>query len=377
MKRVLIVATVGRFFDFLKNDINVLKDLGYEVHCATNLHMGENDSMDGFEIIKHQVDFQRSPFSMSNLKAYKQISALLEEYEFDLIHCHTPVGGVVARLAARKLRKQGLKVIYTAHGFHFFKGATIKNWLIFYPVEKLLSRYTDVLITINKEDFNIASKKFKAKQVTYIPGVGVDTKKFDSNIFNKSKIRDSLGFDDNDCIMISVGELSARKNHKAIINALAKLPKADLERIKYLIVGIGDLDEYLHNLCCELKLDNVVFLGYRTDVAALYACSDIFVFPSLQEGLPVALMEAMASGLPVVCSRIRGNVDLIENNKGGYLVDPTNEDGYAEGISRIINYKNDKVAMGAVNIETMKRFDVSAINERIIEIYSSINKPGD
>ena len=370
MKKVLIVATVGRFFDFLKNDIKLLKELNYEVHCATNLHMGENDSMEGFDVIKHQIDFQRSPFSKENLKAYKQICALLEEYDFDLIHCHTPVGGVMARLASKKFRKSGLKVIYTAHGFHFFKGASIKNWLIFYPVEKLLSRYTDVLITINKEDYERASKKFSAKKTVYMPGVGVDTKKFDSDNFNKTKIRESLGVDDNDCILISVGELSTRKNHKAIINALAKLPKDDLERIKYLIVGIGDLDEYLHNLCSELKLDNVVFLGYRTDVAALYACSDLFVFPSLQEGLPVALMEAMASGLPVICSRLRGNVDLIEDNKGGFLVESDDIDGFAEKISLMMNCGNN---MGTVNKETMKDFDISVISDNMLEIYKNIN----
>lgn len=367
-KKAIVVATLGRFFNFEKNDIKLLQELGYEVHTATNMKVEFEDSMEQFDVIKHQIDFERSPFSKQTIVAYKQLKNLFEENDFEIVHCHTPVGGILARLVAKKYRKNGTKVIYTAHGFHFFKGASKLNWMVFYPIEKWFSRYTDVLITINKADYNLASKKFGAKSIKYIPGVGVDIEKFDNSKYDSKSKKIELGVEDSEIVALSVGELSERKNHEIVIKAISKLPKEYKQKIKYFIVGRGDLESHLKNLCDELKLDNVFFLGYRTDIPELCAASNMFLFPSKQEGLPVALMEAMSCGLPVVCSRIRGNIDLIENSVGGYLYNANDVNGFAEGIINIMNSTSNK--MGEYNANNMKNFSIDVVQEKMIEIYS-------
>ena len=367
-QKAIVVATVGRFYNFEKNDIKLLQELGYEVHVATNMQIEPEDNMDGFEVIKHQVDFARSPFSKNNIIAYKQLKELFRRNHFDIVHCHTPVGGIIARLVAKKYRKKGTKVIYTAHGFHFYKGSPKINWIVFYPLEKIFSMFTDVIITINKDDFSLAVKKFKAKSIEYIPGVGVNIEKFDSSKYDTKAKREELGVTDNEIMALSVGELSVRKNHDVVIKAISKLPKEYLDRIKYFIVGKGDLEEYLKKLCNDFHLDNVSFLGYRTDIPELCTASDLFIFPSLQEGLPVALMEAMSSGLPIVCSRIRGNVDLIEDSVGGFLYDPNDIDGFEKGIMKIMNSTSN--VMGEYNANIMKKFSLDVVQEKMIEIYS-------
>ena len=241
---------------------------------------------------------------------------------------------MLTRLAAREARKKGTKVIYTAHGFHFFKGAPLINWILFYPVEKFCARFTDVLITINQEDYKRA-QKFKAGKVEYIPGVGIDTKKFSEVVVDKSAKRKELGVPVDAFLVLSVGELNKNKNHDTVIKAIAKLNNPN---VYYVICGQGTLENYLKDLINELGLEKQVkLLGYRRDIAEISKTSDIFVFPSFREGLSVALMEAMALGLPVVCSKIRGNVDLIEDGKGGYLVEPDDVEGFINAIRRIIN----------------------------------------
>lgn len=371
MKRALVVATVGRFFDFEKNDIRLMKELGYEVHGATNMNLEEDDTLENFDIVKHQIDFARSPFSKQTIIAYKQLKKLLKTSNFDLIHCHTPVGGILTRLAARKYRKNGTKVIYTAHGFHFFKGAPRKNWIIFYPLEKIFSRLTDVLITINKEDYERANKGFYAKRVEYIPGVGIDVEKFNSQNYDRTSKRNELGISDNDFVLLSVGELIQRKNHETVLKALAELPSEKKVNIKYLIVGKGDLDEHLKNMCKELGLTNVKFLGFRRDIPDICASADLFVFPSFQEGLPVALMEAMAAGLPVVCSNIRGNVDLINNGEGGFLYQCDDYIGFSIGINNLMD-KDNVSEMSKINLKTIQNFDASIIQEKMSKIYNNI-----
>lgn len=362
MKKALFVATVGGFFGFERNDIKILQSMGYEVHIAANLSLSDFQA-DG--IIRHQIDFARIPWSKTNLNAYKQLKMLFKETHFDLVHCHTPMGGVLARLAARKYRKQGTKVIYTAHGFHFFKGAPLKNWLLYYPVEWLCAFWTDELITINKEDYARAKKHMHAKHITYIPGVGVDLNKFAPDIFTTKEIansRSDLGLDADDKMLLSVGELISRKNHEAVIRALAKLNNS---KIKYFVCGTGELREYLEKLIEELRLsENVKLLGYRTDISKLCDCADLFVFPSLQEGLPVALMEAIASKTPVICSNIRGNTDLVGGNA---LFEPKNVDQIAEKIEQYFN--KDNATEIEQNYSNLRKFDLEKVSEEMKTLY--------
>ncbi|WP_338449640.1 glycosyltransferase family 4 protein [Niallia oryzisoli] len=364
MKKILIVSTVSRqFYLFEQGNIEVMKSLGYEVHAAAN-YSDANERLDTLDIIRHHFDIERSPFSLKNIRAYKQLKEIMKSENFDAIHCHSPMGGVLARLAAKATGISS--VIYTAHGFHFYKGASKINWLIYYPVEKLLSSYTDVLITINKEDYERA-KKFKAKRVVYVPGIGVDTNKFRNVSIDREAKREQLGIPKNTVVLLSIGEMIKRKNHETALKALANLEN---QNFIYLICGRGQLEDYLMNLTKTLGIENRVrFLGYRNDIPEICIASDVFLFPSFQEGLPVSVMEAMSVGLPIICSEIRGNIDLLDNGEGGYLLNPIDIDGFQFYIKRLLENNELRKSMGRRNSEEVLKYDKKVIKEKMRKIY--------
>lgn len=378
--RCLVLASVASMIDlFNSENIRILQSLGCIVDVAANFQKGSITSQERVKQYRSELNSQnievidipipRSIFRVSQIiKSYRIIRKLSQERHYNIVHCHSPIGGVVARFAFIKSRLHGTKVIYTGHGLHFFKGAPLKNWLLFYPIERLCAKLTDVLIAINQEDYQ-REKSWNCCNVEYVPGIGVDTKAFQENIDDKMELRRSLGFMDDDFVFMSTGQISVRKNHEVVIRALAKVTD---KHVKYLIVGFGELEGKLHSLVDQLGLsDRVVFAGYRGDVKRLLQAVDGFAFPSLQEGLPVALMEAMAAGLPVVCSRIRGNVDLIEDGQGGFLCECHDVIGFAEGINKIATDKHN-LKMGVINKETMRKFDKSIVNEHMISIYKSV-----
>lgn len=376
MEKVLILASVASMIDqFNMSNIDILKQQGYEVHVASNFEYGNTSSkqrvnefkeeLKELDVPYYHVDFSRKITNIvANLKAYKQIKGLMQKNKYKFVHCHSPIGGVCGRIAGHSTNTP---VIYTAHGFHFYKGAPLKNWLIYYSIERWMARYTDILITINKEDYAIA-QEFRAKKVVYVPGVGLDVTKFGYATMDRGKKRKELGISENTIALLSVGELSKRKNHEVIINALAKLNNPN---ITYFICGRGDLDRYLKDKAKELNVD-VKFLGFRKDISEICAAMDLFVFPSYQEGLPVALMEAMSAGLPIVCSKIRGNTDLIENGKGGYLVEPNDIDGFLNSIKKIIENKTLKENMGEYNKKLIFKFDISNVKRDMENIYLNL-----
>ena len=378
MKKALMLSSVASMIDqFNMENIKILKSLGYEVHVLANFSFGNTTSdertkefkeeLENMGIKVYNVPIPRKITAIKEMiSSYKKIKKVCSENNYDILHCHSPIGGVLARFAFKDFRKKGGKLIYTAHGFHFFKGAPIKNWIIFYPIEKFCSRYTDCLITINKEDYKRA-KNFKAKEVKYVPGIGIDTKKI-KDIKKNRKILNEFNIKD-EVVLVSVGELSNRKNHKVILKALEKVKG----NFKYIICGQGAKKEELIKLSKELNLqEKVEFLGYRQDVKEILKTSDIFCFPSKQEGLPVALMEAMASGLPVICSDIRGNKDLIENKKGGYLLKSYDIDEYSIKIQELIENKFLREEMGNFNLEKIKDFDRKKVNTIMEEIYNEL-----
>lgn len=378
--KALILASVASMIDlFNRDNINILLKLGYDVEVATNFEFGSITSSKRVneykqELIDKGIKVYNIPIPRNInmikeiISSYRMLKKLVNKREYAVVHCHSPIGGVICRLACKNVRKKyATKVIYTAHGFHFFKGASKKNWMLFYPTEYFCSYYTDVLITINKEDYNSA-KKFHAKKVEYVPGIGIHTNEFRNISINRNKLREEFGFSDDDFIFMSTGQISVRKNHEVIIRALAKI---DNSKVKYLIVGFGELETKLKKLVSELELNSrVVFAGYRDDVKEILHVVDAYAFPSLQEGLPASLMEAMSVGLPVVCSRIRGNVDLIENGKGGLIYDCKDIEGFAEGMKKISEGLGNE--MGINNIETMKKFDASVVNEIMEKIYREV-----
>ena len=334
MKKVLFTATVdSHILQFHLPYLKWFKEQGYEVHVATN-----GDETIPYCDIKHKISFERSPFKINNLKAIKQLKKIIDNEKFDIIHCHTPMGSVVTRLAAKEARKHGTKVIYTAHGFHFYKGAPLINWIVFYPIEKWLSRYTDCLITINEEDYNLAKRKFKAKQIELVHGVGVDENKFNFEMSKEEKheLRKSIGLKDDDFVIIYVAELSKRKNQGMLIKAVKELINEGKENIKVLLPGIDSMNGYYQEMSKNLGIENnIKFLGYRKDIPKLLKISDLYVSTSKQEGLPVNVMEAMVCGLPIVATDCRGNRDLVKEN--GYIITLNKIDELKNKILLIIN----------------------------------------
>lgn len=373
----LIVASVASMIEqFNMQNIQVLLDKGYHVDVACNCKDGNTISDEKVQdLIKRlakvgvPVIHVPIPRTISNVSGIihstAQLKQLLNQKQYVLMHCHSPIGAAVARTAAVDARKRGMIVIYTAHGFHFYKGAPKKNWAFFYPIEKELSKVTDVLVTINREDFVFAKKHLDAGRVEYVPGVGIETKKFKNNGFDKSAKRAELGIHDSDFMILSVGELNQNKNHKVVVKTIAKINNS---RIHYFIAGKGDEEEHLKKLADQSGV-NLHLLGYRTDIAELLNAADIYVFPSYREGLSVSLMEAMAAGLPCVVSRIRGNVDLIVDKKGGYLCNPSDVESFAHYIAKLMENKTLRDACGKYNIERVVRFDTSKVLKRIKRIY--------
>jgi len=360
---------------FFTTFIKELIEAGDVVDIATNEDGGEVPSCyrDWDCKIMH-ISCTRSPLDKRNLQAIKEIKEIIKNGHYDIVHCHTPIAAACTRIACKGLRKKGLKVIYTAHGFHFYKGAPLKNWLLYYPVEKLCSHWTDVLITINKEDYSLAQKKMKAKKVVYVPGVGIDTKRFSQELYTKEEIiefRKELGITENEKMFLSVGELSDRKNHEVVIRALSNLNRRDF---KYFIAGEGVLESKLNSLILELHLEkNIRLLGYRKDISKLCDASDLFIFPSKQEGLPVALMEAIASKTPVICSSIRGNTELVNDNQ---LFD-------SESVEQIQNkilefYDNGFIEETKADYKKLRNFDLTVVNSQMNKIYNNMfNEGGD
>ena len=341
---------------------------GHAIDLACNEDFPIDDFYRNLGCQYYHIDFSRTPLSKDNLKAYDQLKKVIENGNYDIVHCHTPNASVVTRLVCRKFRrKNGLKVFYTAHGFHFYKGAPKLNWLVYYPVERFCSRFTDKLITINTEDYELAKAKFKAKEVHYVPGVGVDLSRFENVQVDRTAKRREISVPEDAFLLLSVGELNENKNHQVIVKAVAKLNNPN---VHYVIAGVGDKHDYLLNLANELGISNQIhLLGYRKDIPELYAVSDVFCFPSFREGLSVSLMEAMASGLPVVCSNIRGNVDLL-NYSCDFLFNPFNLDQCEKKLKILMVADLDYISR--MNMTRVTFFSEKNVLEIIREIYNCL-----
>lgn len=379
MKKVMMLASVASMIDqFNMPNIEILRKQGYKVDIVANFEHGSTSSkqrviefkkeLEELNIKYYHVGLSRNVTDVfANIRAYNNIKKLMEKNQYDFIHCHSPIGGVCGRLAAKKTK---VKSIYTAHGFHFFKGADLLNWLLYYPIEKICSYFTDSLITINKEDYEIANKKMKALKTYYVPGIGIDTKDRINISVDKNQKRKELGLQEYDVMIFSTGELSKRKNHEVIIKALAKINNPN---VHYYIAGRGCLEAHLMKISNDLGISkNIHLLGFRKDIKELNIAADIFCFPSYQEGLPVSLMEAMFAGNPVVCSNIRGNIDLIQSESGGILCNPSSEEEFKDAINKIIYNRNLRLEMGRYNKEKIKDFDIQIISNKMESIYRSV-----
>lgn len=371
-KRILITSTDVMMLQFLVQHVFYLKEKGFDVEVACSEvegHIKELKEIFSDKVVFNIIDSERSPFSLKNIKGYKQLKRLISKGDYDLIWTNEPVMGILTRFAARRARKRGTKVMYIAHGFHFYKGSSLARWLIFYPIEKIAARFTDKMITLNHEDYNLALMKFKKCRPERFNGIGIDTKKFMRTGIDTLEKRKELGVSADSVLFVSVAELEKRKNHDTVIRAFAA---ADIDNSCLLICGVGTQKDKLQNLIAKLDVsDKVKLLGYRYDIRELLETADVFVLGSYQEGLSVAIMEAMAMGDVCVVSRIRGNIDLIDENNG-FFFDPKNvlsaKHALIEASGQIYSFDNEKLE----NEKKIKDFDSEIILEKIAETVISL-----
>ena len=364
-KKVLFVATITRTIKaFLIPYLKMFKEQGYEVHVASN-----GDEEIEYCDKHYNILFARNPLKAGNIKAYKKLRKIINDNDYEIIHCHTPVAGVLTRLAARKARKKGSKVFYTAHGFHFYKGAPKLNWIIYYPIEKICSRWTDCLITINTEDYERAKRKFKkCKRIEYVHGVGMNTGRFEKELVNeeKLKIRESLGIKKNDIVFSYIAELNKNKNQILLINTIKKL-KNEKENVKLLLIGDGVLYQYYKEIIEKNNLQEYVkLLGKRRDVNGLLSITDIYLASSIREGFGINIVEALYCNVPVIATNNRGHKEIIENGVNGFLVSFKAN----EFFDKIIKMINNETKLEYVK-ESSNKFLIGSIINVMKKIYEN------
>ncbi|ODG91990.1 MULTISPECIES: glycosyltransferase family 4 protein [Bacillaceae] len=372
-KKVLFCATVDYHFTaFHMPYIKWFKDNGWEVHIAAN---GENNIH--YVDKKFNLPIQRSPFNFKNIRALKDLKNIIDENNYEIIHCHTPMGGILARLAARKSRAKGTtKLIYTAHGFHFCKGAPILNWLLYYPIEKFMAPLSDCLITINKEDYELSNRSFNIKRIVHIHGVGIDTEDFKPiDELNKKVVRESFGYQPDDFLLFYAAEFNKNKNQQFLLNSLA-LMKDELLNVKLLLAGEGALLNECKQLANQLGISHMVeFLGFRKDIKEILPMCDVAVGSSLREGLPVNIMEAMSCGLPIIAVDNRGHRELVINNKNGWLVKSNDSTGFSSAIKDLAERKGLKERLGANSRKIiMRKYSIDKVILEKSEVYKSYMK---
>ncbi len=355
-KHMLILSTTSDFVGkFETENVRILKGMGYTVHYAANMreppYLSEEERLRNLGLVLHPIDIARSPFMIeNNQKALGQILRIIRSNSIRLIHCHTPVGGVLGRLAG-KLSPQKPFVIYTAHGFHFYHGAPLLNQLVYRGVEKTLAPLTDVLITINEEDYRSA-QKFRLKKggkLYKIPGTGLNLERFSPlSPEHRLENRKKLHIKENDFFLLSVGELNQNKNHQVVLKALYQMKERGdlLSSLRYGICGDGFYRETLQRWIKEMGLEQVVTLyGYCQNIPEILGCADAFLFPSIREGLGMAGLEALAMGIPVLAADNRGTREYMEHKRNGLIFRYDDMESLIEGISMLRRMSPGEKAM--------------------------------
>ena len=376
MKKVLYVATVASHIcQFHLPYLEMFQNKGYEVHVAARDNLAEKNGLKLKNTNKYfNLPFQRSPKSLDNIKAYKQLKKLINDTYYDLIICNTPMGGILTRLAARKARKKGTKVIYIAHGFHFYQGAPKKNWLVYYPIEKHFAKKCDMVITINEEDYNFAKAHFKTK-IAHIHGVGVDPNRY--NLVDKEKRlqkKQELGYKEEDFIVLTVGELLPNKNQIQVIKAIEEIVKTK-KNIKLLIAGNGKEKENLEDYVQTHNLQEYVeFLGYCTHLEDYQSFADVGVSCSIREGLPINVIESMMSGNTFIATKNRGHNELIKDGYNGFLIQVDDVESLTEKIIKLMENSDNKATMEKNAAEFILKYSLTSTKKEMLEIIEIFEK---
>ena len=369
--RILYVTTISDTINaFLVPHILSLIQQNYQVGIACHVKEEVHPDLIKSGCTIHDVPFSRNPFQKENIKAYKKIKSIVETFDYEVVHVHTPVASIVTRFACRSMKH--IKMLYTAHGFHFYQGAPKKNWMLYYTLEKLAAHWTDGIITMNEEDYESA-KKFTTREkdsVYKVSGVGIDLTKFlTPTSMEKQSLREQYGYSNEDFILVSVGELSYRKHQDLLLEATSLL-KSSVKNVKLLLVGDGPLEEQYKQLATSLEITSeVAFLGYRKDIKQLMAIADVGVSASRHEGLPVNVMEAMGTGLPLVVTDCRGNRDLIEDEVNGLVVKINDPKMYAEAIQRLYESPPLRFQYSEENKKKIKDYSIENVLKEMDEMY--------
>ena len=355
MKKVLFVSNVlSHIYAFHMPYIKWFKENGFEVHVMANSNGLKADGFDKY----YDVKIERSPFSLKNFVAYRVATKIIDSEKYDIVHCHTPMGGVIGRLASRKIRKQGAKVLYTAHGFHFYKGAPKINWLLYYTMEKILAPYADCIITINEEDFNNAKEKFESSKtkIKKISGIGVDINRF-YPAEDKDALKKANGYDGK-FLLTYAAEFIPRKNHRFFVEATKELVKK-CPNVKILFAGKGVLAEKIKKYAQQLGVaEYIEFLGFCTHMPDVLRMSDILISASIEEGFGINIVEGMACGLPAVVSIVRGHKEMVANGLNGYLIDIKNIYEFCERIKCLYYDKKQYQEMSKQATITAEKFSI-------------------
>ncbi len=372
--KILYTATVlSHICQFHLPHMKSLQEQGWEVHVAAHNNLAVKNGLQLKYCDKFiEIPFARSPKSPDNIKAYKALKKMLSQEHYDVILCNTPMGGIVTRLAARKTRKQGTRVIYMAHGFHFFKGSSKAGWLIYYPIEKFMAKYCDLLITINKEDYDLARERFgKETEIARIHGIGVDAQRYHpATAEEQLAMRRAEGLSPDDFVILCVGELNENKNQKTLISAAALL-KDKIPRLKVLLAGNGPKEQDLRHQIASLALeDTVKLLGYRTDLERVTPAVDLVVSCSKREGLGLNLIEAMLCKKPVVAAHNRGHDELVTDGVTGYLFSPLDEGKAAQLIQTVYDGQGGRERLGEAGYEAARSYTVSSVRRELTQLIS-------
>lgn len=368
VKKVLFVANIAKhILRFHLPYLKWFKEQGYETHVAAN-----GDEEIPWCDVKHNIAIERSPFSIKNIHAHRELKRIIDENDFALVHGHTPMGGVLARTASAASRKKGTTVLYTAHGFHFYKGSPLKYWFMYYPVEKYLASFTDGIITINREDYRLLiDKKFRVKEKYFINGVGVNPAKFVPVVpSEKIRLRHELGYTDKQFILVYVAEFIHRKNHRFVIDAAVDLMAA-IPDLKILFAGRGVLLEEMKNYAQENGVSEVIdFLGFRSDIEKVMAIADIGISASRQEGLGLNLVEEMFLGLPIVASQDRGHRELVVPGENGFIYNQNNKSQFIEAVNDLYSNQEKRILFGKRSSELAQKFSLDNSVNAMAEIYT-------
>ena len=367
MKKILYITTVSRTINaFLIPHIEKLIDEGYKVDCAFSIDKEVDKRIIDKGCNIFEIPFSRNPLNLKNINAFNKLIKLQEENQYDIVHVHTPVASVYGRLLKLKFPK--LKTIYTVHGFHFFKGAPKINWMIYYPIEWIMKKFTDVAITINLEDYERA-KSFGIKKVYKTNGVGLDLSYYIPDFYDKEECRSRFNIKEDDFVIAMIAEVNKNKNHAQMINAVDELVK-EHKNIKVLCAGDGPLLESVKKDIEDRGLSNVInMLGFRTDINEIISCCDVGVLMSYREGLPRNIMELMAFGKPVIGTNIRGIRDLVEEGVNGYLVDTDDYMKTYYGINTLINDSELLEKMSNNAYDKVNDYSVDSIVEELLYMY--------